>query len=293
MTMNTLIADSTWGISGPTFLATYGSVCAVAALDVGRRWLALLGPAAPPDNGELPDLGLYELAALGDGPQLAITSAAAQLHRDGRITSSLAGGAGTLEAAGELDDSADPVERAVFEIVRAEPGIAAQAMRERAAQSDAVQAMVAELTQGQLLIEPDRAVALARRILIVGAVLALAGIERMVAGALNGAPVLGLVVAVGGLAFAAVWAAGRVPVATRRGRAQLQRWRHAHEDLKRNPIGGECALAAALFGGAVLWIAAPDIASALGVERESSSLGNGGGGGGCGGGCGGCGGCGG
>ena len=71
----------------------------------------------------------------------------------------------------------------------------------------------------------------------------------------------------------------------------------ARADLRRNPAGTECALAAALFGVAAIWLAAPDIASALGVEREGRPLGGGrsggcGGGGGCGSGCGGCGGCG-
>jgi uncharacterized protein (TIGR04222 family) len=289
--MNTILAQDTWGIAGPQFLAGYGAACAVAAAAIGQQWLRLAGPPAPPDDGPMPDLGLYELATLGDGPSLAITSAATQLHRDGAIRSALGEDAG-LEVAGELPPDADVVERAVYEIVRDEPGISGHALRRRAEESLAVQEMTAELTRDGLLVERDASTALVRRILLTGGLLVLAGFVRIVAGAVGGAPVAWLVVAVISLAVATIWAMGKVPVATRRGRAQLRCWRDAHADLERNPIGGECAVAAALFGSAVLWLAAPDIASALGVEREATSSG-GGGGGGCGGGCGGCGGCGG
>jgi uncharacterized protein (TIGR04222 family) len=239
----------------------------------------------------MPDLGLYELATLGDGPSLAITSAAAQLHRDGRIKAGLGEDAG-LEVAGELPADADVIERAVYEIVRDTPGISGYELRRRAEQSLAVREMTDRLTRDGLLVERDTSAGLVRRILLIGGLLVLAGFVRIVAGALGGAPIAWLVVAVIVLTVVTLWAMGQVPVATRRGRAQLRRWRDARADLERNPIGGECALAAALFGGAVLWLAAPDIASALGVEREATSSGGGGGGGG-GGGCGGCGGCGG
>jgi len=286
-----LTTATTWGITGPQFLTAYGALCVGGLFAVGLAWLRLLGPSAPRDDA-MPDLGLYELAMLGDGPQLAITSAAAQLHRDGLIKAGLAGG--TLEIAGELDPDADPVERAVFEILRDEPGISVNDMRTRAEDGEAVQSMTDELTGAGLLVPRDRVTSLARRILLGGGLLALLGIVRIAAKAIHGKPVGWLVGMVVVVVIATIWITGAMPVATARGRAALHRWRDAHDDLRRQPIGGECALVAALFGGAALWLAAPELASALGVEREHTTSGGGGGGGdgGCGGGCGGCGGCG-
>jgi uncharacterized protein (TIGR04222 family) len=286
--MAMLTTATTWEITGTQFLWCYGGVCAVAGGTILLHWQRILGPTEPAAD-EMPELGLYELAALGDGPQLAITSAASQLHRDGLIR---AGDGDGLETVGELDDDADPIERAVFETVRAEPGICAYEMRERVEKSEALRSMIAELTDDGLLIERDAATALARRILLFGGLLTLLGLGRIAAGAIGGQHVGGLVLMVAVVVIGSIWLTGRTPVATHRGRAKLQRWRDAHDDLRRNPVGGECALAAALFGASVLWLASPDIASALGVEREATSSG-GGGGGGCGSGCGGCGGCGG
>lgn len=287
-----LTTATTWGITGPQFLWGYGVLSLAAALWIAQHWQRMLGPQADERDGEMPDLGLYELATLGEGPQLTITSAATQLHRDGVIKASLVE-QGALEVAGELDADADPVERAVFETVRSEQPITAQSMRTKVAESDPLQAMTAELERDGLLVAPASVMWLARRVLLIGGLLALLGIVRAVAGALGGQPVGWIILATILMLVATVWLVGNVPSATRRGRAKLARWRDAHDDLRRNPIGGQCALAAALFGGAALWLAAPDIASALGVEREGASSAGGAGGGGCGSGCGGCGGCGG
>lgn len=283
------VTDATWGITGPDFLWGYGALCLVAALAIRWQWQALRGPRDD-SQVEMDDQDLYELAMLGDGPQRAITSAAAQLHRDGLLRPGP--GRGTLEAVGELPADADPLEQAVFEVVAREPGIGADAMRERVAEGDAVTTMVAELTDGGLLLADAPRAALVRRMLVAGGLLTALGIVRMIAGATGEAPVGYLVLMVGAVVFATCRAVGRLPVATARGSNVLRQWREAHADLRRNPVSGQSALTAALFGGAALWLAAPEIASALGVEREQS--GSGGGGGGCGGGgCGGCGGCGG
>jgi len=287
-----LTTATTWGLTGPQFLWGYCALGALAGGGILLQWQRALGPrdlAA----AELPDLGLYDLATLGDGPDLAITSAASQLHRDGRIRTGA--GPGTLEVVGDLSENDDPIERAVLEAVRAEPGITVEAMRSRVLASEAVRAMTAELTGDGLLIERDDTVALARRIALLGGLLALLAAGRIAAGVIGGEPVGWVVLLLAVVVSGTVWLGGHLPVATNRGKAKLERWRDAHDDLRRSPSGGECALVAALFGAGALWLAAPDTASALGVERENTtSAGGGGGGGGWGwGGCGGCGGCGG
>jgi len=291
--MHTIVAEGTWGITGPDFLIIYGALCAAAAIWIGTRWWILVGPPAGHTGDAMPDLGIYELAVLAEGTGLAVTSAAAQLHRDGTIKPSFAG-QGALEVAGELDAAADAVEVAVYETIRDEPGISAHAMRERVTGSEAVQSMVGDLTRDGLLVEPAASRSLARGLLAVSGLLALLGIARIVAGVLADRPVAVLVVIVAAVVIGSVWLTAHVPIATSRGRTMLRRWRDAHQDLKSNPGGGDWTLAAALFGGAALWLAAPELASALEVEREAAAHGgSSGGGGGCGGGCGGCGGCGG
>jgi uncharacterized protein (TIGR04222 family) len=283
-------SEATWGIAGPDFLWGYGALCLIAAAAIWWQWSTLLGPRGD-GQVEMDGQDLYELAMLSDGPQLAITSAAAQLHRDGLLRPGP--GTGTLEVVGELPDDADPLERAVFEVVGREPGSAAYAMREQVAESEAVTTMVGELERGGLLLPDAPRTALARRMLLLGGLLAVLGIARTLAGVIGDEPVGYLAVMVFGVIATTIWAGGRLPVATARGRDVLEQWRDAHDDLRRHPVSGQSALTAALFGGAALWLAAPEIASALGVEREhaagSGSGGGGGscGGGGCGGGCGG------
>ena len=282
-----LMTQTTWGMTGTQFLWAYGALSACAAIAILLRWWQVTGTTASAGD-EAPELGVYELATLSDGPQLAITSAASQLHADRLIRTGAA--PGTLEAVGELEEHADVVERAVFETVRAAPGIGPAAMRRQVEAGGAVRAMTDELTAGGLLIASEQRRTLKRRILLLGGLLTLLGVVRIVAGALEGRPVGWLVVAVALVLVASVRLAARVPVATRRGRVMLERSRAAHDELRRHPPAGDGALAAALFGAGALWLADPDLAAALGVEREQSGRS---GGYGCGGGCGGCGGCGG
>lgn len=93
-----LTTPTTWGITGSQFLWGYGAPVAVAAAAILVAWRRLLGPSEPAGD-DMPDLGLYELAAVGGGPQLAVTSAVSQLHRDGAIA--VGAGEGRLEATRE------------------------------------------------------------------------------------------------------------------------------------------------------------------------------------------------
>jgi hypothetical protein len=112
------LAANTWGISGPHFLLLYGAVCAVWA---GGLWLLrrhLLGPSGTVERQE-PDV--YELAVLNDGPELAITAAAARLSAAGVIEPD--DQRHTLRVSGSLPADANPLEREVFEAVYRLPGI--------------------------------------------------------------------------------------------------------------------------------------------------------------------------
>ena len=78
--MITTWTQPTWGISGPEFLWLYGVLCVGAAIGL---WLWRRAAGGPAPSGPEPDLSIHELAMLGEGPQLAITSATTQLLRDG------------------------------------------------------------------------------------------------------------------------------------------------------------------------------------------------------------------
>jgi uncharacterized protein (TIGR04222 family) len=296
-----LTTATTWGITGPQFLWGYGVICLVAALGIWRQWRRALGPQDR-GNDPLPDLGLYRLAMLAGGSQLAITAAATKLHHDGVIAAE----DGRLALVGKLSPGADRLERAVADTVGREPGISASAMRAELVDSEPVQWLTDELTQAGLLVDAPQATRV-RRLWIVGALLGLVGIARIAAGLSNDAPVAWLVVMVGGVLFATFWLARRPILATHRGRGILRRHRGEHDELRHHPSAGQAALTAALFGGGALWLADPAIASSLGVPREeewhwsrgssgptcgaaggcASGGGSSCGGGGCGGGCGG------
>jgi uncharacterized protein (TIGR04222 family) len=266
---------TTWGITGPQFLWGYGAVCLGAALGVWQQWRSALGPKER-GNDPRPDLGPYKLAMLSGGPWLAITAAAAKLHRD------------TLEVNGKPEPGVDKLERAVFDTVRYEPGITAAMMRAELEDSEPVRWMRYDLVNAGLMLDESRAARL-RRLWIVGGAVALLGIARIVAGALDHAAVGYLVVMVLVVVYATFRLAVKQPLATRRGREIVKRERQEHDDLRHHPVAAESVMTAALFGGGALWLADPAIASSLGVAREQDRSWTGGGGGsyGCaGGGCG-------
>ena len=295
------ITASTLGISGSQFMWGYCLVSGGAAIAIADGWRRALGPR---DDGQSPpEMAIYDLAILTGGAQLAIKSAAAELHRDGLLDADTE--SRTLTVAGELDPAADPLEHAVFETVSARPGIATRQLREQVAESEVVRSMTAELTDAGLLIDEALRSRLLLRLWIVGGMIAALGAVWILAigeGAGEGSPIV-LVIA---FACAILWLTRRAPRATTRGRAELVRWRSAHDGLRRQAIPGQAGLGTALFGGAALWLAAPEIAVAFGVAREAmASDGDGwldglldgifdgdfgGDGGGCGGGGGGCGG---
>ncbi|MEJ7894850.1 MAG: TIGR04222 domain-containing membrane protein [Solirubrobacteraceae bacterium] len=281
-----LSSATTWGIDGPAFLWGYAGLAAVAGLVAGWQWRAAMGPEAGTEHAELDPI---RLALLNGGPQLAITTVAAKLHRDGALRAGEK--PGTLVADGTLGSDAGELERAVLEAVEREPGIKTGALQRQLQSSDAVTAAITRLADVGLLIEPGTIKRL-RRLWLIGLALAAFGGARIAAGLNNDADVGYETMMAFTVVCASVWLRLRRPWATSRGRALVAQQRRRRSSLLGRASGAELPTAVALFGGAALWAADPAIASTLGVPRESGWFtGHGGGGGGtgtyCGGGWGG------
>jgi len=293
--MLTITTASAWGITGAQFLWGYAALGAATAAGVWQAYRQALGPPAGPTE-PVPELSVGQIGVLNDGPDCAITAAAARLYYDGLVR----GTSGTLAATGELDATADPIEREVFETVSRESWLSVDEIRARVRGSAGMQALTEQMTTAGLVLDEPRARRV-RLLWIVPAFVTAVGALRILAGLAAGRPILVLCVmtAVAGLATA--WLFTLSPAATQRGKDMLERLRGEHERgaLPSQPSATQIALTAALFGAGTLWLAESAIASALGVPREedpSVGSGNGSGSGGCGGGCsggGGCGGCGG
>lgn len=273
-----ITGTDTWGISGPDFLWFYAGLSAAIAAGIGYAWWLALGA---PDAGAQTarDLDMYELALLNGGPELAVTTAATQLLREGALRRDVDG---SLVAGVAPDIDAHRLEREAFYAVRRAQTNDADGLQDEMADSATIRSLRNRLIEEGLMLEQSRAARL-RRAWLLGAGLGALGVCGLVAGAIDHAPVGLLGGSVGAVILGTAWLARRRPNATARGRQILNRWRQ--QDLQRLPQVGYSAMAVALFGGATLWLSDPEIAAALGVARESAA----GGGGSNGRGCGGCG----
>jgi uncharacterized protein (TIGR04222 family) len=255
---------TTWGITSPQFLWFYGGLCAVVS---GAIWCVrrhVLG-ARQRSNDPTPDIGLYKMALLNGGSQLAITTAATKLHQDGVLAEG--GEPRTHVVAGTLDPQADPLERAIFDSVRVEPGISTELLRYELDDSDPIQIMARELREAGLLLEEDAARRL-RRLWLWAGLVALLGIGLLVVGVEPDAPIEVLAIMVAGAVGATVWLVRKRGTMTARGREIVRARREDSKELRRVPTAGESAIAVALFGGGALWLADPALASTLDVPRE-------------------------
>lgn len=257
----------TWGITGPQFLWFYGGLCAVVSTAIWRVRRGVLG-AEQRSNDPTPDIGLYKMALLNGGPQLAITTAATKLHQEGVLAEGTE--PRTHVVAGSLDPHADRLERAVFDSVRAEPGISTELLRFELADSDPIQVLEWELREAGLLLEDDAARRL-RRLWLWGALVALLGAVRVVAGIDHDAAIGYLAIMVVAVGAATVWLVRHRTTMTARGREIVRARREDREELRRIPAAGEGAVAVALFGGGALWLADPGLASTLDVPREDAA----------------------
>ncbi len=274
LTMSTI--EYTWGIAGAQVLWGYGALCAFGAIGVWRERRRVLGPAAT-NRDPQPELGPYRLALLSGGPDRAITAAAVQLFGDGRLK----GDGATLTASGELPVTADPLERAVFETVRREPGVTVELMNARVRDSGAMTALTEQMTRSGLLLDAAQARRL-RLLWVVPAALAAIGLALVLTGADDsGAPIEVLFGLVAAAVFATLRLVGIRSLATHRGGRLLERRRRESASRRTRPAAGEIGLMTALYGGGALWLSDPITAAALRVPREQEPNG-GGGSGGCG-----------
>jgi uncharacterized protein (TIGR04222 family) len=259
---------TTWAISGPEFLWFYAVLCAVVSAAIWRVRQRVLG-AKQRSSDPTPDIGLYKMALLNGGPQLAITTAATKLHQEGVLAEGIE--PRTHVVAGALDPHADRLERAVFDSVRAEPGISTELLRYELDESDPIQVMAWELREAGLLLEDDAARRL-RRLWVWGALVALIGVAGIVAGLGSDATVVYLAIMVVAVVAATGGLIRNATIITARGRQIVRARREDREELGRVPTAGESAIAVALFGGGALWLADPGLASTLDVPREDAAV---------------------
>ncbi|WBB80165.1 TIGR04222 domain-containing membrane protein [Micromonospora sp. WMMD882] len=296
-------AGDTWGISGPTFLAGYLTVAALAVVGSVVHRARLFGGdrTSGPEQLDPP-----QVAYLNGGARLALHSSIGALRHAGAIGMAVP----RLAATGPLPAGANPIDQAVYDAAsrRVRPRDLAQDHRVSAA----VDQLRQDLERRGLAVPASH-----RRAARLGPALLLAlvavGVLRLVAGLANDQPVGFLFVGVVGLTVVGVAQATRIPHRTHAGRAALRdlRTRYRHLAPSSTPAfstygAAGVGMAVALFGTATLWTLDPAFAGEAEIERQAtgdtgasaggaggdggSSDGGTGNGGGCGGGCGGCGG---
>lgn len=279
-------------IRGWTLLACYAGLCALFAFAVRRQWRRALGPRA--DAIDAVELDEHELAMLNGGPDLAITSAAAKLRPN--LVALPGRPPRTFIASGRLDPHAPELEHELLGAVRRTHGISAPDLLRELADCEPVRRIVARLTEAGLL-QDGSAVSRLRRLGVAGAALVMLGLGVVLAAIADREPnaVALAAVTTTTVAITTTWLASARARASARGRALLERSREQRAELRGSTDRAELGLAVALFGGAALWAADADFASAWGASTEPRMWWSGGGygyGDDCGVGCGGCGGCG-
>src|SRR4030088_3533770 len=110
----------TWGISGSQFLVMYGAALVLGVLLVFaiRRRISGESDRSGLVGLRAPELGPYEAAMVKGGDSLVVAVAACRLKEIGSLG---VAGAGSLEVAGPLPASSDPVEDWVYSVVQHSP----------------------------------------------------------------------------------------------------------------------------------------------------------------------------
>jgi uncharacterized protein (TIGR04222 family) len=287
--------DEPWGVSGPQFLLLFAVLYAAALVPYlllrlrHRRELGLEWHVVPP-------LHLYERAALAGGSSRVALTALVALNEGERVRLLDDGRVEPVEhAAGQLH----PVERVLVDLVRAAPGLTAGTLVKELGRASEVAAVAGRLEQRGLVLSRAERSAYRRRLLPVGAVLAL-GLVRLVNGIMLHRPVLFLVILLVAGAAGLLVLLASAPRRSPTGDAVVRRWTEG--DLPPDPVlpawgtsAGPGVLTGAAAGVALLGLPAltgedPTLLAlrAGGAVPAAGGGGDGGGGGGCGGGgCGG------
>ncbi|MFV2020949.1 TIGR04222 domain-containing membrane protein [Micromonospora sp. LOL_023] len=281
-----MTSGDTWGIPGPTFLASYGiAALALLIFAIGYRQAMFAGSRGT-RSGELTGT---QVAYLTGGAPLAINAALGGLRGAGVID---VGGGRALRASGPLPAGGDELTAAVHHAAYQQHRVRDLIADPRVRQSlDRVQD---QLEQAGLAMSRQRRVA-ARWLGAPLLGLAGIGVLRLIAGLAGNRPVGYLVLLLTLTFFAGLWLTVAVPPTTRTGRRAVSELRRNHRHLSpsNRPAYATygmtgAAMGVALFGTAALWTMDPGFAEAASIERTATTGGGDGGGG-----CGGCGGCGG
>jgi uncharacterized protein (TIGR04222 family) len=284
-----MTASHVWGVGNTTFLWCYGALCALILAGIWLRRMSLLN--VRDDTARPPSCDAYGLAMLNGGPQLAITIAAAELHRVGSLAR---GSSGKLvkvtQRPDRVADGTGELEDEVFDAVLRNPGVSARTLRRELDGCAPIRRIASTLIQAGLLLD-DRGRAQLNRLWVWTLPLLVLGIARLTAVGGDDEAATSLTVMLLALTAVAMWLAMQRPRATARGRRLLKTERAGHRTHGRMPSRTEIPAAVALYGAGVLWVADPGIAFAWDVPRERGTTWTGDAGG-CGAGFGGAGSCG-
>jgi uncharacterized protein (TIGR04222 family) len=257
--------DGSYALLGSTQLYAVLCVAVVGAMWLRRR--SLLGAG---DDAPLPhDLDAYEVAVLNGGPQLAITIAAAELHRRASLVRSgrqIVARRPPGTGAGNGSD----LEHEVFEAVQRNPGTSPRQLRRRLAGSPAIARIESDLTDAGLLLRAAQRTEIRWLWLWAVAPLAL-GAQGVVAAMNAGESVTEPGALLVGLALATLWVTGGRARPTTRGIELLERERGGRSTPAHVPDQADVPMAVAVYGAGALWLANPAIASAWSAGRDGSS----------------------
>jgi uncharacterized protein (TIGR04222 family) len=264
-----MFATGVWGIGDASFAYAYGTLCglSVAALSLRRRRLLTAGDGDGPDGDEI---DAYGLAILTGGPRLAITIAAAQLHRRealvlGAGASAIVAGRRPLASAG-----ASGLEHAVYDAVQRNPGLGPRGLRGLRAELEAsapMRLISSSLVRRGLLLDDALRARIGLLWLWTLPVLAL-GVARVLSTGGREAAGTYLVLVAAVFACATLRFATQRPRTTARGRRLAERQRAARGPKSRVPLPDEVPWTVALYGPGALWVADPAIAAAWSVPRD-------------------------
>jgi uncharacterized protein (TIGR04222 family) len=262
------------GLDSLAFLALYAGLSLAVWLANVLAWRWAAGRAAPDER--FPPVGVYELALLNGGPKLAVDAAITTLHERGELREGWI--PGTLAATGDRPPTtAQPLERELLDTLRRTRDARPCALAAELAGGVAMRELVARLIREGLLLAPSRSRPTALLWLWSTPALLLLGAVAIADGWDYGdKPMRWLAT---GVACQALHLVGNVnahvqsdgrPLPTARGNALVAQRRASQPDAG-EPGNASTAQSVALGGTSSLWSSAPELATLLGVVRESAA----------------------